>query len=100
VSGFTGLATPLEELRTSRKLMSGPYPADWLRHQFQVDLSRMSDIARLDRWIEKTMTGRWGSYYVATPECVEVVVLFELAGDLFRFRNGAEHDFLKPMDEW
>lgn len=90
---FTGLDIDLADLRASRKHLSGPYPADWLRHQFVVSSSRHPSLSKLDRWIEKNTTGRWGSYSHTTQEGVTFVVLFELAGDLLRFR-GSETDFL------
>ena len=120
---FTGLVLTPDEAIRPRKMTSGVYPAEWIRHQWltrhedhaslnfiavQAALTNLSakasevkGLARLDRYIERKMEGRWGSYSVDTPEGTKYVVLFETDVDavLFRLLDG-DRNFLKPEDEW
>lgn len=83
---FTELELSPTELLTPRKLEWPSYPAEWVRHQFDVPADMYLSLPKLDRWIETNLTGRWGSYSVYTMRGTTVVLVFEEVTDAVMFR--------------
>jgi hypothetical protein len=119
---FTGLDLTPEQALFPRKRTTGIYPAEWVRHQWIAPVDYASSapanfaqlqvasigpspnlrgLARLDRYIERTLLGQWGSYCVSTPDGLKYVVLFEQVPDAVMFRlRGGERAFLRSEEEW
>lgn len=123
---FTGLELTPQQAIHPRKLLTGTYPAEWIRHQWLVGYDEpaqyastasalgawtaimqskpareLTGLPRLDRYIERKLMGRWGSYSVDSPDGTKYVVLFETTADAVFFRMlGGERAFLQPEDQW
>jgi hypothetical protein len=98
---FTGLSLTPEQAIRPRKRLVGLYPAEWIRHQWMVEYGADADLNRLDRYIERTLDGQWGSYSIQTVDGLKLVVLFEQVTDAVMFRlKGGEKAFIKPETEW
>ena len=85
---FTGLDLDPREIHEPRKLFDMPYPVDWVRHQFTLVHPDYGFTRKLDRWLEKNIDGRWGSYVSSSGQIC--VIYFEKLNDaiLFRLKDG------------
>src|SRR4051812_26038110 len=92
---FTGLTLDPKDILTPRKKFDGPYPLDWVRHQFAREYDGKSNLKSLDAWLEKNIGGRWGSYSNYSGGGIQFVILFEKINDglMFKLMDGENEAF-------
>jgi hypothetical protein len=92
---FTDLSLAPRDILTPRKKFDGAYPLDWVRHQFSREYDGRANLKTLDAWLEKNITGRWGSYSQYTGGSIQFVILFEQINDglMFKLMDGENEAF-------
>jgi hypothetical protein len=98
---YTGLEIDPQVIHSPRKIMTGTYPTDWVRYQFESH--EWVSTRNIDPYLERILVGRWGSYTVNHDDTngTTVVIVFELVTDAVMFRlKGGETAWKEDESNW
>lgn len=90
---FTGLTVPTGKLafKLNKRKVQAPYPGSWSRVEVTKAAADQASSDRLDEWLDKNMSARWGHY---VPQGYAGLVLFfesEADAVLFKLMDGDQH---------
>ena len=83
---FTGLTVASSALlfEGGSRRIQAPYPASLIRNQIVNKDYNSKMLEMVNEWLEKTISGRWGSYM--TRDQLNMIVMFEDSDDAILFK--------------
>jgi hypothetical protein len=83
---FTGLTLPSSALlfEGGSRRIQAPYPANLIRYQITNTHFDSKMLEKVNKWLEDTISGRWGSYM--SNGSTHMVIMFENADDAILFK--------------
>jgi hypothetical protein len=83
---FTGLTVPSSALlfEGGSRRVQAPYPANLIRYQIPNKHFDSKMLEKVNKWLEDTISGRWGSYM--SRDQLNMVIMFEDADDAILFK--------------